>query len=107
MFKTIHDDIQSVLDRDPAARNVSFEELADAYREAAEGQVAGGANVLCFTTGRGSMFGAKPVPSIKLATNSDIYHRMIDDMDIDCGDILRECSRIVLAVELGLNHPGP
>ena len=55
---------------------------------AATGQVAGGANVLCFTTGRGSAYGCKPTPSIKLATNSDIYRRMIDDMDINCGDIL-------------------
>jgi altronate hydrolase len=54
----------------------------------ATGQVAGGANVLCFTTGRGSAYGCKPTPSIKLATNSDIYRRMIDDMDINCGDIL-------------------
>ncbi|WP_414473581.1 UxaA family hydrolase [Microvirga sp. M2] len=54
----------------------------------ATGQVAGGANVLCFTTGRGSAYGCKPTPSIKLATNSDVYRRMIDDMDIDCGDIL-------------------
>ncbi|MGH3439835.1 MAG: UxaA family hydrolase [Sciscionella sp.] len=52
------------------------------------GIVAGGANVVCFTTGRGSAFGAKPVPSIKLATNSDMYHRMADDMDINCGVIL-------------------
>lgn len=55
---------------------------------AATGQVAGGCNVLCFTTGRGSAYGCKPTPSIKLATNSDIYRRMIDDMDINCGDIL-------------------
>ncbi|WP_404402086.1 UxaA family hydrolase [Pelagibacterium halotolerans] len=54
----------------------------------ATGQVAGGANVLCFTTGRGSAFGCKPVPSIKLATNSDLYARMTDDMDINCGDVL-------------------
>jgi len=54
----------------------------------ATGQVAGGANVLCFTTGRGSAYGCKPTPSIKLATNSDIYRRMVDDMDINCGDIL-------------------
>jgi altronate hydrolase len=59
---------------------------------AATGQVAGGANLICFTTGRGSAFGAKPAPSIKLATNSDIYRRMIDDMDIDCGDILEGMS---------------
>jgi altronate hydrolase len=55
---------------------------------AATGQVAGGCNVLCFTTGRGSAYGCKPTPSIKLATNSDIYRRMIDDMDINCGDII-------------------
>jgi altronate hydrolase len=54
----------------------------------ATGQVAGGANILCFTTGRGSAYGCKPTPSIKLATNTDIYRRMIDDMDINCGDIL-------------------
>jgi altronate hydrolase len=55
---------------------------------AATGQVAGGANLIAFTTGRGSAFGAKPTPSLKLATNSDIYRRMMDDMDVDCGDIL-------------------
>jgi altronate hydrolase len=54
----------------------------------ATGQVAGGANVLCFTTGRGSAYGCKPTPSIKLATNSEMYRRMVDDMDINCGDVL-------------------
>jgi altronate hydrolase len=54
----------------------------------ATGQVAGGCNILCFTTGRGSAYGCKPTPSIKLATNSETYRRMIDDMDINCGDIL-------------------
>jgi arabinonate dehydratase len=54
----------------------------------ATGQVAGGANAMCFTTGRGSAFGCKPAPSIKLATNSRVYASMIDDMDINCGDIL-------------------
>jgi len=53
----------------------------------ATGQVAGGANVLCFTTGRGSVFGCKPVPSLKLATNTPLYNRMTDDMDINCGPI--------------------
>ena len=52
------------------------------------GLVAGGANVLCFTTGRGSVFGCTPVPSIKLATNSATFRRMEEDMDIDCGVIL-------------------
>jgi altronate hydrolase len=59
---------------------------------AATGQVAGGANLIAFTTGRGSAFGCKPAPSLKLATNSEIYRRMIDDMDIDCGDILEGVS---------------
>jgi altronate hydrolase len=54
----------------------------------ATGQVAGGANMLCFTTGRGSAYGCKPVPSIKLATNTPMYERMVEDMDINCGDIL-------------------
>jgi altronate hydrolase len=54
----------------------------------ATGQVAGGANVLCFTTGRGSAYGCKPTPSIKIATNSDVYQKMIDDMDINGGDVL-------------------
>jgi altronate hydrolase len=54
----------------------------------ATGQVASGANLICFTTGRGSCFGCRPAPSLKLATNSDIYRRMEDDMDIDCGAIL-------------------
>ena len=54
----------------------------------ATGQVAGGANILCFTTGRGSAYGCKPVPSIKLATNTPMYERMVEDMDINCGDIL-------------------
>ena len=55
---------------------------------AATGQVAGGANLVCFTTGRGSVFGCKPAPSIKLATNTPMYQRMTDDMDINCGTIL-------------------
>lgn len=54
----------------------------------ATGQVAGGANVVCFTTGRGSVFGCKPSPSIKIATNSAMYERLSEDMDINCGTIL-------------------
>jgi len=55
---------------------------------AATGQVAGGANLVCFTTGRGSVFGCKPAPSIKLATNTPMYTRMQDDMDVNCGTVL-------------------
>jgi altronate hydrolase len=54
----------------------------------ATGQVAGGANLICFTTGRGSVYGCKPSPSMKLATNTAMYQRMSEDMDINCGDIL-------------------
>ncbi|MBV9491729.1 MAG: altronate dehydratase [Verrucomicrobia bacterium] len=54
----------------------------------ATGQVAGGANLICFTTGRGSVYGCKPAPSIKLATNSALYARMQDDVDVNCGELL-------------------
>ncbi|MBL8669530.1 MAG: UxaA family hydrolase, partial [Alphaproteobacteria bacterium] len=54
----------------------------------ATGQIAGGCNIVCFTTGRGSAFGAKPSPSIKLATNTAMYRRMEEDMDINCGTIV-------------------
>jgi altronate hydrolase len=52
------------------------------------GIVAGGANVCVFTTGRGSVFGCKPAPSIKIATNTPLYEHMLDDMDINAGVIL-------------------
>jgi len=58
----------------------------------ATGQVAGGANIMCFTTGRGSAYGCKPTPSIKIATNSDIYRQMEEDMDLDGGDVLNGVS---------------
>jgi altronate hydrolase len=54
----------------------------------ATGQIAGGANVVCFTTGRGSAFGCKPAPSIKLATNTPMFNKLEEDMDINCGEIL-------------------
>jgi len=52
------------------------------------GQIASGATLIVFTTGRGSVSGYKPSPCIKLATNSEMYARMAEDMDINCGDIL-------------------
>ena len=52
------------------------------------GQIAGGANIIAFTTGRGSCFGAKPTPSIKLATNSNLFKNMNEDMDINCGLVI-------------------
>jgi altronate hydrolase len=54
---------------------------------AVTGQVAGGANLICFTTGRGSAFGFVPAPSLKLATNTHLWQRQQDDMDINCGGI--------------------
>ncbi len=54
----------------------------------ATGQVAGGANLICFTTGRGSAYGCAPSPSLKLATNSALWQRQQDDMDINCGEII-------------------
>ena len=53
----------------------------------ATGQVASGATMIAFTTGRGSAYGCKPSPSIKLATNSEIFRKMPDDMDLNCGTI--------------------
>ncbi|MFI4974032.1 MAG: UxaA family hydrolase [Caulobacterales bacterium] len=53
----------------------------------ATGQVASGATMIAFTTGRGSAFGCKPSPSIKLSSNTEIYRRMSEDIDIDCGPI--------------------
>jgi altronate hydrolase len=55
---------------------------------AVTGQIASGANLICFTTGRGSMFGSRPAPTIKLASNSEMYRRLEEDMDINCGRIL-------------------
>jgi altronate hydrolase len=52
------------------------------------GIVAGGATVMCFTTGRGSVLGCKPTPSLKLATNTEMYQRMSGDMDLNCGVIM-------------------
>ena len=54
------------------------------------GIVAGGANVVAFTTGRGSCFGFKPTPVLKIASNTVMYERMRDDMDVDAGTILSE-----------------
>jgi altronate hydrolase len=54
----------------------------------ATGQIAGGANMVMFTTGRGSCFGSLPAPTIKLASNTPMYQRMSDDMDINCGLVI-------------------
>jgi altronate hydrolase len=54
----------------------------------ATGQIAGGANLICFTTGRGSAYGCKPAPSLKLATNTRLYEHQEEDMDLNCGGIV-------------------
>ena len=54
------------------------------------GQIASGATLVAFTTGRGSVSGYKPTPCVKLATNSDMYARMAEDMDVNCGDIVSD-----------------
>jgi altronate hydrolase len=60
----------------------------------ATGQVASGANIICFTTGRGSVYGCKPVPSVKMSTNTPLYEKMGEDMDLNCGDIADGLSTI-------------
>ena len=64
------------------------------------GMVAGGANVLVFTTGRGSCFGCKPVPSLKIASNTPMFERMVDDMDINAGRILDGASVEEVGMEI-------
>ena len=75
------------------------------------GQIAGGCNLVVFTTGRGSAFGSKPAPTIKVATNTEMYKRMVDDMDVNAGDMLtagvsleekgREIYELILSVASG------
>ncbi|MDO8388617.1 MAG: altronate dehydratase family protein [Polaromonas sp.] len=60
----------------------------------ATGQVAGGANLICFTTGRGSAYGCAPSPSLKLATNSALWRKQEEDMDINCGEIIDGASTV-------------
>ena len=60
----------------------------------ATGQVAGGANLICFTTGRGSAYGCAPTPSLKLATNTALWKRQEEDMDLNCGEIIDGSSSV-------------
>ena len=64
---------------------------------AVTGQVAGGCNIICFTTGRGSVSGFKPAPCIKIATNDTMYAHMEEDMDINCGGIVAGADTIEAA----------
>lgn len=70
------------------ARGLVFMDTPGHDTVSVTGMIAGGANLVCFTTGRGTVCGFKPAPGIKLATNTDMYLRMRDDMDLNCGLIL-------------------
>ncbi len=72
------------------ARGFTFMDSPGYDPASVTGQIAGGCNLVCFTTGRGSAFGSKPAPTIKVATNSEMYTRMTEDMDVNAGTILTE-----------------
>jgi len=72
------------------ARGFTFMDTPGYDPASVTGQIAGGCNLVCFTTGRGSAFGSKPSPTIKVATNTAMATRMQDDMDINAGAILTE-----------------
>lgn len=71
-----------------AARGFAFMDSPGYDPASVTGQIAGGCNLVCFTTGRGSAFGSKPSPTIKIASNSELAQRMPEDMDVDAGTIL-------------------
>ncbi|HET9651169.1 MAG TPA: altronate dehydratase family protein [Usitatibacter sp.] len=70
------------------ARGLVFMDTPGYDPVSATGQIAGGANMILFTTGRGSCFGSVPAPTMKLATNTPMYRRMVSDMDVNCGVII-------------------
>jgi altronate hydrolase len=70
------------------ARGLVFMDTPGYDPVSATGQVAGGANLICFTTGRGSAYGCAPAPSVKLATNTALWQRQSDDIDLNCGELL-------------------
>ena len=70
------------------ARGFTFMDSPGYDPASVTGQIAGGCNLVCFTTGRGSAFGSKPAPTIKVATNTAMYDRMTEDMDVNAGAML-------------------
>ncbi len=70
------------------ARGLTFMDSPGYDPASATGQIAGGANLVVFTTGRGSVFGSKPAPTIKIASNSALAAHMSEDIDLDCGRLL-------------------
>ncbi|MDJ0628166.1 MAG: altronate dehydratase family protein [Rhodobacter sp.] len=93
------------------ARGFTFMDSPGYDPASVTGQIAGGCNMVVFTTGRGSAFGSKPAPTIKVATNTEMYMRMTDDMDVDAGEMLtggvsleekgREIYELILRVASG------
>ena len=72
------------------ARGFTFMDSPGYDPASVTGQIASGCNLVTFTTGRGSAFGSKPSPCIKIATNTEMYERLMSDMDINAGAILTE-----------------
>lgn len=71
----------------PTRRGLLFMDSPGFDPCSATGQVASGATLIAFTTGRGSAYGCKPSPSIKLSSNSEVFRQMEEDIDIDCGPV--------------------
>jgi altronate hydrolase len=82
-----------------AAKGLVFMDTPGYDPVSVTGHVAGGANVVCFTTGRGSVYGCKPAPSLKLATHTALFERMEEDMDINCGTVVDGAESIEQAGE--------
>jgi altronate hydrolase len=72
------------------ARGFTFMDSPGYDPASVTGQIASGCNLVCFTTGRGSAFGSKPSPTVKVATNTEMYNRMTGDMDVNAGRILTD-----------------
>ncbi|MDF1729709.1 MAG: UxaA family hydrolase, partial [Sulfitobacter sp.] len=72
------------------ARGFTFMDSPGYDPASVTGQIASGCNLVCFTTGRGSAFGSKPAPTMKVATNSPMYQRLVADMDVNAGRILSD-----------------
>lgn len=72
------------------ARGFTFMDSPGYDPASVTGQIAGGCNLVCFTTGRGSAFGSKPAPTIKVATNTEMFNRMTEDMDINAGAMMTD-----------------
>jgi altronate hydrolase len=82
------------------ARGLVFMDSPGTDNVSVTGQVAGGCNLVLFTTGRGSVFGFKPAPSIKIVSNSATYERIVDDMDVNAGQVLEGVSIEQVVAEL-------